>query len=140
MHKIRILTLAMVLAVFLVTTGCNEVSSDANDRRAADEAAVRARAEQIQAGEAAKKALDSRLKELQLRFDALKADAKPATAKARHTSDSEMAKLREEVVELRAKLSNEIGRTEPWDKMKDDTEQAFKRIEQKLDSLGSSTK
>jgi len=140
MHKIRILKVAIVLLAVLLAAGCEETSSTSSSGRAADKAAARARADQIQAGEAAKKALDARLKELQLRFEALKAEAKPATTQARRASDGEMKKLQEEVVELRAKLSNEIGRTEEWDKLKGETEQAFKRIEQKLDDLGRSTR
>jgi chromosome segregation ATPase len=140
MHKARLLEVAVVLLALLLATGCAETYSASNSSRAAEEAGARARAEQTQAGTAAKKALDERLKELQLRIDAMKADAKPAKAKSRRAADSEMDKLHEEVTELRSKLSSPTGRTEEWDKLKDDTEQAFKRIEQKVDSLGRPTK
>jgi chromosome segregation ATPase len=138
MRKFRILNVAIVLFTALLAVGCEGTSSAGS--RAADEAAVRARADQIRAGEAAKKALDTRLKALQLRIEALKTDAGPAQSQSRRTADEEMKKLREEVAELRSKLSNEMGRSEEWDKLKANTEQAFKRLEQKVDDLGRSSK
>jgi hypothetical protein len=132
MPKLRVLNLAMLLATFLIVlagAGCDVAPSDANNRRWADEAAVRARADQIQAGEAAKKALDSRLQELDLRFANIKAGAKSK-------SDPEIKKLQDQLAGLRAKLSDEIGRIEEWDQQKD--EEAFQRIEQRLDDLGRS--
>ncbi len=138
MQKLRILEVAVTLFTLLLAAGCEGTSLASS--RAVDKAAVLARADQIHASEAAKKALDSRLKELQLRIDALKADAKPAQSQSRHAVDGERKQLHQEVAELRAKLSNEMGRTEEWNKLKEETEQGFKRIEQKLDDLGRSSK
>jgi len=48
--------------------------------------------------------------------------------------------LQDEVAALRAKLSSDQGRTQQWDKLKDATEEDFKKIERKLDDLLPSNK
>ncbi len=130
----------MGLLALLIVAGCDVTPSSAKDRQAAEEAAARARAEQSQAADAAKKALDERLNELQHRLDALKTDSKPTTDKARRELDEQVKKLQEQVEELRSKLSTEKGRTEEWNRLKEATEDAAKRIERKLDELSPSKK
>ena len=140
MSNTRFLQAAVLLPALLIAAGCDGASADNHDKRAADVAAAQARAETSQAGDAAKKAVQSRLKELELRIDALKTDAKPEKAKAHRESATEVTKLKAEVAELRAKLSSEQGRTQEWDKLKDATEEDFKKIERKLDDLVPSKK
>jgi phage I-like protein len=144
MLRIRFLQAAVVLLAIMTAAGCGTDASAGNqDKQAADVAAARARAEASQAGDAAKKAMQSRLDELEHRIAALKADAKPADAKpakAKHESSSEVNTLQSEVAELRAKLSTEQGRTQEWDKLKDATEGDFRKIEHKLDDLVASNK
>jgi len=141
MLKIRFLQATVVLLAVLTAAGCGADASAGNqDKQAADVAAARARAETSQASEAAKKAMHSRLDELQHRIDALKADAKPEKAKAKHESSSEVKQLQDEVAELRAKLSTDQGRTQEWDKLKDATEEDFRKIEHQLDNLVASNK
>jgi hypothetical protein len=144
MLKIRFLQAAVVLLATLTAAGCGADTAAGNqDKQAADVAAARARAEASQAGEAAKKAMQSRLDELEHRLDAWKAEAKPAKVakvKDKRESDSEVKQLQDEVAALRAKLSSDQGRTQQWDKLKDATEEDFKKIERKLDDLLPSNK
>jgi predicted nucleic acid-binding Zn-ribbon protein len=118
-------------------TGCQETAAGNRDKQAADVVAARARAEQSQAGDAAKKAMQSRLKELELRIDALKAKSKP---EKHGKSDGEVQKLQDQVEALRAKLSTSQGRTQEWDKLKEATEEDFRSIEHKLDEMLPSKK
>ena len=141
MSKTRFWPAAMLLPALLVAAGCEGGASANNrDKQAADVAAAQARADQSQASIAAKKAMQSRLKELELRIDALKAESHPATAKAERESGDSVKQLEDQVAELRAKLSTEQGRTQEWDKLKDATEADFKKIEQKLDDMMPSKK
>jgi chromosome segregation ATPase len=135
MSPIRTLQTVMILFALLWTGGCDLTPMGDKDRKAAEDAGARARAEQQQASDAARRALDARLTELQHRVDALQKDAKPTTAKARRELDEQMKKLQDQVAELRSKLSTERGRAEEWNKVKDATEEAAKQIEHKLDQL-----
>lgn len=120
--------------------GCQETSSGNQDKQAADIVAAQARADQSNAGDAAKKALQSRLKEVELRIDGLRMQAKPEKARIHGKSEGEVQQLQDEIEALRAKLSTSQGRTLEWDKLKDATEEDFRSIEHKLDELLPSKK
>jgi chromosome segregation ATPase len=131
---------ASVVLIVLMASGCTPTATGVQARQEADKAAEKARIEEQQARESARKALDARLNELQHRIDALKQDTRPASKKARRDVDQEVARLRGEVADLRAKLATDEGRADAWKKMKQSTEDALQRIEQTLDQLGGKSK
>jgi chromosome segregation ATPase len=127
-------TIAILLSSFWVA-GCQTTSAGDKERQAADTAAASAHADEIQAADAAKKALKARLDEVQHSLDALKTDARPASAKVRHELDKQVKTLQDQVAELRSKLSSEQGRAEEWNQMKQNTEDAIQKIEGKVNEL-----
>ena len=132
-------TIALLLAA-LWFAGCQSTSAGDLERQAADAAATRAHANEVQFADAVKKALNERLDEIQHRLDALRKDSRPASAKARREFDENVKAVQDQVAELRAKLSNAQGREEEWTRLKRDLEQAVQKIESNLDELSKSKK
>ncbi len=135
MRKLNVFGTAILVLTSLFVAGCEATSAGNQDRQAAETAAARARTDETQAADAGRKALNARLEEAQHHLDALQADAKPTSAKARRELDAQVKSLQSQVADLRAKLSSEQGRTEEWTKVKKSTEEAIQSIERKLDEL-----
>ncbi|GEM_PF-4615677 len=134
------LALAVGGVLLLVTTACQENVTSAKDREAAAAAGTRAHAAEVQAAEDARKAMNLRLDQLQHRLDAIKTDAKPATAKAKHELDEQTKVLQDQVAELRTKLANDQWRSDEWNKVKANVEEGAKRIDDKINDLTHSHK
>jgi chromosome segregation ATPase len=127
--------LTLVMFATLAICGCTATPSSAGDRSAADAAGERARAEERQSREAAKRALDLRMTEMQHRLDALKKDSRPATDEAKRKLDEQTRTLQADIDRLRAKMSTEEGRAEEWNKLKANTDEALQTMEHKLEEL-----
>jgi chromosome segregation ATPase len=135
MARLKSLGTIVMLLSSLWVTGCQTTSAGDRDRQAADTAAAQARSNESQAADAAKKALNARLDELQHRLDGMKTDAQPASAKARRELHNQVKALQDQVAQLRFNLSSESGRAEEWNRLKQSTNEAIQKIENKVDDL-----
>lgn len=135
---------ALIGAVFAaaLTCGCSDdtVAGD-RSRKEADAAAERARAQERDARESAKRAWDARLAQLENRIKALKEDSKPQARKARRATEDTIDSLEAEAKDLRSRLSGVDEKAAgAWEKVKDSTEATFARLEKKLDEWRSDAK
>jgi hypothetical protein len=75
------------------------------------------------------------LTQLENRIKALKADAKPQARRAREATEDTIDTLEAEARDLRSRLSTVDDKAaDTWDKVKNSTEEAFGKLERRLDS------
>jgi TolA-binding protein len=129
---------ALISAVFAaaVMCGCSDdTTAGERSRKEAETAAERARDSERDARAAARRAWDERLTQLENRIKALKADAKPQARRAREATEDTIDTLEAEARDLRSRLSTVDDKAaDTWDKVKNSTEEAFGKLERRLDS------
>jgi chromosome segregation ATPase len=129
---------ALIGAVFAaaVMCGCSEdTAAGDRSRREAETAADRAKIQEREARESARRAWDARLTQLENRIKALREDARPQARKAREATEDTIDTLEAEARDLRSRLSTVDDKAaDTWDKVKNSTEEAFGKLERKLDN------
>ena len=97
--------LPVLFTLILVAPACTPSPSSQKSRAEAEKSAEKARGEQEVARDAARKAMEDRMNEIEHRIAVLKEETKPARAEAKRKLDDAVAKLEAEAKEIRDKLS-----------------------------------
>lgn len=132
--------LLLIAALGLSMIGCADATDRAQQSQA-DRAGERARQEERNARESAKRAWEARLTQIENKIQELKAEAKPQARKARKATEEAIDDLEVEAKRMRTKISTLDEKADKtWDQVKDATESALGKLERKLSEWRSDLK